>query len=174
MIAGAILNAFAEALHGRNIVVPCQLIADGQLHRCDAAANGNSGKGDAAYILFDDGLPAGGFQNWRDGQGWQDWHDALPARNLSAEQLDNLKRRAEEARRQRDEDARRRHAEAAARAAVIWEKAATVVPIIFCNGRSTGAVEKAPSDIIGCFARMKRDGHSSSKPLSPKNTTLTM
>jgi putative DNA primase/helicase len=64
-------SAFLDAAARRGIVIK-RLIADGQLHRCDA--EGRGGKGDAAYKLYLDGVPAGGFQNWRDGLGWTNWH----------------------------------------------------------------------------------------------------
>jgi len=63
---------FRVALTARGIVPPVELLADGKLHRCDA--EGKPGKKDAAYILHLDGLPAGGFENHRDGLGWENWH----------------------------------------------------------------------------------------------------
>ena len=71
---------FRAALAHRDIVPPDELIADGKLHRCDAVGRG--GKGDAAYVLHLDGVSAGGFQNWRDGIGWQDWRADI-GRSLS-------------------------------------------------------------------------------------------
>ena len=62
---------FRDALAGRGIVPPADLLADGIIHRCDA--EGRGGKGDAAYLLHLDGFPAGGFENWRDGLGWENW-----------------------------------------------------------------------------------------------------
>jgi putative DNA primase/helicase len=50
------------------------LIADGEIHRCDVAGKGNSGRGDGSYVLHLDGLiPYGGFQNWTNGRDWQSW-----------------------------------------------------------------------------------------------------
>lgn len=43
---------------------PESIIADGSIHRCDVA--GRNGKGNAAYLLHLDGIPAGGLENWRD------------------------------------------------------------------------------------------------------------
>ena len=62
---------FRAALRGRGIIPPELLIDDGQLHRCDA--EGHEGRGDATYVLHCNGFPAGGFQNWTDGAGWQNW-----------------------------------------------------------------------------------------------------
>jgi putative DNA primase/helicase len=66
-----VIEQFKTAMAARDIVPPDDLMADGCLHRCDAA--GKNGKGDASYLLHLDGYPAGGFENHRDGQGWQDW-----------------------------------------------------------------------------------------------------
>src|SRR5262245_29250776 len=65
------IQQFRDALSRRGIIVPDESIADGRIHRCDA--EGKNGKGDAAYLLYLDGIAAGGFQNWRDGLGWEDW-----------------------------------------------------------------------------------------------------
>src|SRR4249919_2502423 len=66
-----VIDRFRAALAARDIVPPAQIIADGSIHRCDAA--GKNGKGDAAYLLHLDGIPAGGMENWRDGKGWETW-----------------------------------------------------------------------------------------------------
>jgi putative DNA primase/helicase len=63
------VEQFRAALVARDIVAPARIIADGAIHRCDAA--GKNGKGDAAYLLHLDGFPAGGLENWRDGKGWE-------------------------------------------------------------------------------------------------------
>ena len=115
---------FEAALRRRGIVPPRPIIADGKLHRCDA--EGKSGKGDAAYILFDDGVPAGGLQNWRDGKGWENWRAELD-RKFTAVERAAFERRMEEARRQRDADERQRKADAAKKATTIWGIADTVV-----------------------------------------------
>lgn len=41
-------------LAARDIVPPAQIVADGSIHRCDAA--GKNGKGDAAWFLTPEGL----------------------------------------------------------------------------------------------------------------------
>ena len=52
-----VLDQFRAALIAREIVPPDTIIADGRLHRCNAA--GARGRGDAAYLLHLDGVPAG-------------------------------------------------------------------------------------------------------------------
>jgi phage/plasmid primase-like uncharacterized protein len=66
-----VIDQFRAALAARDIVVPQRIIADGSIHRCDAA--GKNGRGDAAYLLHLDGIPAGGLENWRDGKGCESW-----------------------------------------------------------------------------------------------------
>ena len=53
-----VIDRFRAALAARDIVPPESIIADGSIHRCDAA--GKNGKGDAAYLLHLGGIPAGG------------------------------------------------------------------------------------------------------------------
>lgn len=62
---------FADAMRARTILPPRELITDGKFHRCDVDAK--HGKNDASYFLHVDGIAAGGFENHRDGLGWQDW-----------------------------------------------------------------------------------------------------
>jgi putative DNA primase/helicase len=114
------LVEFRAAAEARGILLPPEIIADGEIQRCDAA--GRNGEGDAAYILHLDGLPAGGFQNWQDGIGWQKWHANIHRAFTSAESAE-LKRKAEADRAKRKAEKERRQAEAAARTTAIWEKA---------------------------------------------------
>jgi len=67
-----VLAAYHAAASERGLVLPDDLQADGELHRC-AIRDGKRGNRDGAYLIHVDGIPAGGFQNWADGQGWQDW-----------------------------------------------------------------------------------------------------
>ena len=55
--AAMVLDQFRSALVARNIIAPDPIVADGRLHRCNAA--GARGRGDAAYLLHLDGTPAG-------------------------------------------------------------------------------------------------------------------
>jgi len=117
---GDAVAAFRIALVARDILPPPNLVADGKLHRCDAV--GKNGRGDAAYLLHLDGIPAGGFENWRDGRGWQNWRFD-PGRPLGPPEQDALRIRAVAARQCRDAATARRHADAAARALRIWNGA---------------------------------------------------
>lgn len=115
-----VLDRFRAALIARDIVPPDPIIADGRLHRCNAA--GAHGRGDAAYLLHLDGLPAGGMENWRDGLGWQVWRLDI-GRTLSAAEREALRLRARAASVQRREEVTRRHDQARERAARIWAAA---------------------------------------------------
>jgi hypothetical protein len=53
-----VIDRFRVALAARDIVAPESIIAGGSIHRCDVA--GKNGKGDAAYLLHLEGIPAGG------------------------------------------------------------------------------------------------------------------
>jgi putative DNA primase/helicase len=118
--AAEVLARFRAALVARDIVPPDPIIADGWLHRCDAA--GAHGRGDAANLLHLDGVPAGGMENWRDGLGWQAWRLDI-GRTLSAAEHDALRLRAQVASVQRREEAARRHEQARQRSARIWAAA---------------------------------------------------
>lgn len=115
-----VLDQFRAALIARDIVPPDTIIADGRLHRCNAA--GARRAGDAAYLLHLDGLPAGGMENWRDGRGWQAWRVDL-GRPLSAAERNAIQARAQAAGAQRREEAARCHASARERAIRIWSRA---------------------------------------------------
>lgn len=115
-----VLDQFRAALHARDIVPPEPIVADGRLHRCHAAGRG--GRGDAAYLLHLDGIPAGGLENWRDGLGWQTWRCEL-ARALTDAERHNLVERSRAARAERDRDTAARHAAARATAARLWAAA---------------------------------------------------
>src|SRR5947207_1385503 len=115
------IEQFRSALERRDIVPPHRLIGDGGLHRCDAVGGG--GKGDAAYILHLDGLPAGGFENHRDGIGWENWRASI-GRRLTPKETKEGQRRVEAALIEREAEDARRKAEAASRAEAIWQDAA--------------------------------------------------
>ena len=115
-----VIDRFRVALAARDIVAPENIIADGRIHRCDAA--GKNGKGDAAYLLYLDGLPAGGLENWRDGKGWEAWRfDTGHA--LTPQELDALRTRAQSANARRMDEASQRQAAAKALAERIWTAA---------------------------------------------------
>ena len=130
-------SAFRMAMERRGLVSPDKLIADGKIHRCDTN-DGARGKGDGSYLLYLNDLPAGGFQNWRDGLGWEDWRAELD-RQPSPEEVAAAKRRTKENRREREAEEGRRHAEARERAEKIWAEAASCENHPYLTRKSIGA-----------------------------------
>lgn len=113
-------DQFRDAIRSRNIIPPDQLIGDGAIHRCDA--EGTNGKGDAAYVLYTDGIPAGWFENHRDGLGVQTWRADI-GRPLAPVESAALADRERAMREQRDRDLETRREEAQQRAIQIWKSA---------------------------------------------------
>ncbi|GHU34833.1 hypothetical protein AGMMS50256_29050 [Betaproteobacteria bacterium] len=113
------VEQFRAALADRGIVPP-EIIADGVLHRCDV--EGKRGKGDAAYVLHLDGIPAGGFESWRDGLGWQNWRADI-GRKLTPDEEATHKAITEAARREREADDAKRKSEAREACEHTWNKA---------------------------------------------------
>jgi putative DNA primase/helicase len=114
------LQQFSAALLRRGIVPADEILADGQLHRCNT--EGRNDKGDGAYLLHLDGIPAGGFENWRDGKGWENWRGDIGRKLTPAEEASHrVKVEAMLLRRKADTDARQR--EARELCAFTWNKA---------------------------------------------------
>ena len=115
------LAQFEAAMRARGLMVPAGgFKADGKLRRCDA--EGPHGKADGAYILHLDGVPAGGFQNWRDGDGWENWRANLVRRLTPSEEAAH-KARVAAMRATRDAEDARRHQAAAELAERVWRAA---------------------------------------------------
>lgn len=117
-----VVDQFRAALARRGIVPKGdEIVADGRMHRCDA--EGRGGKGDAAYLLHLDGIPAGGFENWRDGFGWENWRADID-RTLSPAEETAHRTKLENARRERELEEAKRKATARKRALSVFEGAA--------------------------------------------------
>lgn len=114
---GAVLDQFRAALIARDIIPPDPILADGCLHRCHAA--GRNGRGDAAYVLHLDGLPAGGLENHRDGRDWETWCFDL-GRAPTAAEREVFARVTHAARIRRDDDAQQHLDEVRRKAEHIW------------------------------------------------------
>jgi len=114
------IGQFRAALQRRNIIPPLEIISDGKLRRCDA--EGCNGKGDAAYLLHLNGIPAGGFENHRDGLGWENWRADL-GRRLSFAEVEAHRTKVAAMQAEREADEARRRADARERAAAIWKAA---------------------------------------------------
>lgn len=115
---------FRLKLAERKIIPPNELIADGRIHRCDA--EGNGGRGDAAYVLHLDGIPAGGLENHRDALGWENWR-ADVGRKLSSAEESAIQARTQAQRQARQREDADRQAETQSRAQSIWDASARTV-----------------------------------------------
>ncbi|MBA3623997.1 MAG: toprim domain-containing protein [Methylibium sp.] len=111
------IEQFGAALAARGIIVKGDVVADGTIHRCDT--EGRGGKGDGAYLLHLDGTPAGGFENWGDGIGWENWRANVERNPTVAERL-ALARHIEATTRERDQQQRLQWAEKHRRNADLW------------------------------------------------------
>ncbi|MCK9202433.1 MAG: toprim domain-containing protein [Gallionella sp.] len=109
------LDQYRAAAAARGIILPDTIDADGRIHRC-RVEGGKSGRKDGSYAVHRDTPAAGGFENWRDGLGWQTWH-AKPDQGQTPEDLVALRTRIEAVRQQRQAEVIQRHTEAAQRAA---------------------------------------------------------
>jgi len=112
-----VIDQFRLALQGRAIAPPPKIIADGKLHRCDA--EGKKGKLGAAYKLCLKGIPAGGFQNWHDGRGWEKWKSDVEDTRTPAQKARDA-REIEKRRMRQAEEHRQNQAAARERADWIW------------------------------------------------------
>jgi phage/plasmid primase-like uncharacterized protein len=113
-------SAFREALRERGIEPPRELIADGKIHRC--ATTDRPGKRDGAYLLFLDGVPAGGYQNWCAGGEWENWCSRAEDRLSEFERAEH-RQRVEAARRAAEAERTARAGEAREEAARVWSGA---------------------------------------------------
>lgn len=114
------IEQFKEAIQRRGLVPPVEILADGEIHRCHA--EGRGGENDGAYLLHLDGIPAGGFENWRDGEGWENWRADI-GRSLTPEEEAAHRSHTEAMRKAREAEERRRKAEARERAKRVWDSA---------------------------------------------------
>jgi putative DNA primase/helicase len=117
-----VLDEFRAAARDNGVIIPFNVIADGKIHRCNA--EGKNGRGDAAYLLHIDGVPSGGFQNHRDGQGWRNWR-FRPDGNTAINPAEVYSRRQQIAREQtrRQSEQRQQHENAAIACKFLWDGA---------------------------------------------------
>lgn len=115
--AAETISQFESAMREAGLLPPSGGIkADGQIHRCDA--EDKNGKGDGSHCLHLDGIPAGWFQNHRDGAGVRRWH-VRTRQKLSAADIAAHKDKVCAMQAQREADLAKRQDETAKRAAAI-------------------------------------------------------
>lgn len=118
----AVLAQFREAAAARGLVLPDRVEVDGKLQRCEVSGAGK-GKKDGAYLLHLDGVPAGGFENHRDGLGWETWKADI-GRKLTPEEEAAHRRAVEAQRAAREAEAKAKRDKARKRAHGLWNAAA--------------------------------------------------
>jgi phage/plasmid primase-like uncharacterized protein len=117
-----IYERFAAALEARGLIPPQEIIGDGKIHRCDV--RGKGGKNDGSYLLFTTGkVPAGGFQNFKDGLGWENWSFDLGRQSLTPQEQRELQQKRVAAARERGAQEMIDAAAAGQRARFIWSRA---------------------------------------------------
>jgi phage/plasmid primase-like uncharacterized protein len=122
---GDVRAQFEAALRARNLVPPKDIVADGGFHRCNARSR--NGKGDGSYVIYGDGtVPAGGFQNFQDGLGWQSWRYQPRGRDPTAAEDAEAEKKTEEARKRRDAAVLDGQKRAAGKARRLWDAATPV------------------------------------------------
>jgi len=113
---------FEVGLRARNLAPPKEIIADGEFHRCNV--HSRNGKGDGSYVIFAAGtVPAGGFQNWQDGLGWESWCYKPHGRGRTAAEDAEAAKKVEEARKRRDAVVAAAQERAAKKARRLWDAA---------------------------------------------------
>lgn len=105
--------------HG--LVVRDEIIADGEIHRCDT--NQRNGKGDGAYVLHINGsMAVGGFENHQAGTGWCTWKPER-APIIDPEQKRKMEAALAAMRAKRDAESELRRKRAADQASKMWSEA---------------------------------------------------
>ena len=110
---------FRSAIQSAGLVPPDVIEADGKWHRFPS--NGKRGDKAGWYVLYDDGVPAGIFGDWRTGS--RNWWRADRDRQLTQAEEAAHQARVETMRRQRKIEEIKLWAEAGIRAKAIWEAA---------------------------------------------------
>ncbi|WP_139379623.1 toprim domain-containing protein, partial [Zoogloea sp. LCSB751] len=121
MDLASILDQFRRAAAVRGLLLPDRIDADGKLHRCELIG-GPNGKKDGAWILHLDGIPAGGFQNFKDGLEWENWRADI-GRQLTPEEEATHRARMEAQRAEREAEAKAKRDKARRKANGIWNSA---------------------------------------------------
>jgi putative DNA primase/helicase len=100
--------------------------------RIAPAVEGTPHKKDASILLYADPPISGGFQNWRDGKGWENWtywNGKEDRAKLTEEEVLAAKARQEKIKKAREQDRAKRQKEAAEEAQQIWEAAGPAEPL---------------------------------------------
>ncbi len=116
------VDSFRDAMAADGLTPPREIVVDRKIHRCDADRKG--GKRDAWYVFFSDGVPAGAYGDWAEGE-THNWC-ARPENSLTPQERAAFRTRMDAARRARDEEMQTQYAASAALAASTWGQATQV------------------------------------------------
>ena len=114
------LDQFRQAMADRGIRTDEQLIADGTLHRFHVEGDRRGSK-NGWYVLFADGIPAGEFGTWKDGQP-HTWRADI-GRALTAKEQGDLRERAEANKRVREAELNKVRKNCRDQCRKMWERA---------------------------------------------------
>ncbi|MEN6544850.1 MAG: DnaB-like helicase C-terminal domain-containing protein [Armatimonadia bacterium] len=129
---------FRAALRDAGLVPPDGITADGKLHRIDVEDE-KPGRKSGFYVFHCDGIPAGAYGDWHDGQdAWKTWC-ACQRDELTQEEYLEHKKRLDTARAARTEADKARKQEAKERAARIWEQAKPCESHPYLDRKGVGA-----------------------------------
>lgn len=110
------IEQFKQAMAAVGIDCQAEIIADGRLHRFKPNGSKNP---DGWYVLHSDGIPAGSFGNWRNGQSFT-WCSKKQS-ELTPQEREDFLRRIEQQKRAREAEEKRTHEQAAEKALRIWD-----------------------------------------------------
>jgi putative DNA primase/helicase len=121
------VRQFEAALRRRRIIPPQCIVVDGRIHRADVEGK-PARNPDASYMLNLVGVPAGGYQNWTDGRGWENWCLTGARERLSPAEKVELEKKLRAAAASANAERREAQTRAAAKAQRLFGGAAP------CNG----------------------------------------
>ncbi len=118
------VDSFGDDMAANGFDRPREIIADGKIHRF--GSNGKPGKKSRWYVLFPEGIAAGAYGDWCEGEdNWHKWCSRAD-NSLSEDQRKVLRLRMEAARRAREAEMQKHQADAAASAETTWGQSAKV------------------------------------------------
>lgn len=115
-----VVESFKQAMRARGLVPPDDLCI-GKLSRC-TVLDDKKGRRSGSYLLYLDEPSAGGFQNYKDGMGWENWKDEVnnsftPEEKVKYRQKIKAQREVRQAKEAKEQD------KASKRAASFWQEA---------------------------------------------------
>ncbi|WP_303679389.1 VapE domain-containing protein [Ralstonia mannitolilytica] len=149
-----VIRQFLEAMAAAGLRTSAPIEADGDMHRVHIEGD-RKGTRNGWYVLHMNGVPAGGFGNWRTGTK-ATWC-ANGADTLTPGERADIDARIEDARKRREAEERERQKAAAKRAQVLWDAADEADgshPYLTRKNVSAHGLRVAP------WALTKRDGET--------------